>query len=303
MHFGVEYQSRKITEDFIMSDYIIMTDSACDIDAVLLEKWGVRAVSLTFRFSSEDKDYKNEDISPKEFYQKMREGESCKTSAINMETFKDAFREQLSAGYDVLYLGFSSGLSNTYNAGRLAAEELLEENHDRRVIVIDTLCASAGQGLLLKLAVDKKAAGATIEECARYTKERIPELCHWFTVDDLKYLKRGGRVSPTAAFFGGMLNIKPVMHVDDEGHLIPVEKVRGRKAALRTIADKYAELAIDKSGTVFISHGDCDDDVAAIKALLEEQGAKVEVITYVGPVIGAHSGPGTLAVFYLGKNR
>ena len=286
-----------------MNDFIIMTDSGCDIDAALLEKWGVRSVSLTFRFSSEDKDYKNEDISPKEFYEKMREGETCKTAAINIETFKDAFRTELEAGRDVLYLGFSSGLSNTYNASRLAAEELLEEGFEYRVIVIDTLCASAGEGLLVKLTVDKKSEGATIEECARFAKENVPTLCHWFTVDDLKYLKRGGRISPTAAFFGGMLNIKPVLHVDDEGHLVAVEKVRGRKAALRMIADKYSELALDKSGTVFISHGDCDDDVAAMTALLEEQGAKVEVVTYVGPVIGAHSGPGTLAVFYLAKNR
>lgn len=286
-----------------MNDFIIMTDSACDIDAALLEKWGVRAVSLTLRFASEDREYKNEEITPKEFYEKMREGESCKTSAINIETFKDAFRTELENGRDVLYLGFSSGLSNTYNAGRLAAEELLEENFENRVIVIDTLCASAGEGLLLKLAVDKKASGATIEECARFAKEKIPQLCHWFTVDDLKYLKRGGRISPTAAFFGGMLSIKPVLHVDDEGHLVAVEKVRGRKAALRMIADKYKELALDKNGTVFVSHGDCDEDVAAMAALLEAEGANVEVITYVGPVIGAHSGPGTLAVFYLGNNR
>ena len=286
-----------------MNDYVILTDSGSDIEAALLEKWGVRSVSLTFRFASEDKEYGNDDISPKVFYDKMREGETCKTSAINIETFKDFFREELKAGRDVLYLGFSSGLSNTYNAARLAAEELLEENFENRVIVIDTLCASAGEGLIVKLAVDKKAEGATIEECARYAKEIISEICHWFTVDDLKYLKRGGRISPTAAFFGGMLSIKPVLHVDDEGKLVAVEKVRGRKAALRMISDKYSELALDKNGVVFISHADCDDDVAAMKALLEEQGAKVEVITYVGPVIGAHAGPGTLAVFYLGKNR
>lgn len=290
-------------EIYAMNDFVIITDSACDISAEILASRGIRAQSLTFRFTDEDKEYKNEDLSAKDFYDRMRNGAVAKTSAINIEGFKEIFREELIAGRDVLYLGFSSGLSNTYNAGRLAAEELLDEFPDRRVIAIDTLCASAGQGLLVMLAADKKDEGAGIEDVARYVMDIRLKLCHWFTVDDLKYLKRGGRVSPTAAFVGGVLNIKPVMHVDDEGHLINVSKVRGRKTALRTIADKYSELALDKNGTVYISHGDCPEDVAEIKALLEEKGADVQIITDVGPVIGSHSGPGTLAVFFLGSKR
>ncbi|MBR2180819.1 MAG: DegV family protein [Oscillospiraceae bacterium] len=286
-----------------MNDFVIITDSGCDISAEILASRGIRAQSLTFRFTEEDKEYKNEDLSAKDFYDRMRNGAVAKTSAINIEGFKEIFREELIAGHDVLYLGFSSGLSNTYNAGRLAAEELLDEFPDRRVIAVDTLCASAGQGLLVMLAADKKDEGAGIEDVARYVMDIRLKLCHWFTVDDLKYLKRGGRVSPTAAFVGGVLNIKPVMHVDDEGHLINVSKVRGRKTALRTIADKYSELALDKNGTVYISHGDCPDDVAEMKALLEEKGADVQIITDVGSVIGSHSGPGTLAVFFLGSKR
>lgn len=286
-----------------MNDYIIVTDSACDIAADVLAGWGVKSQSLTFRFNGEGREYRNEDLAPKDFYQRMRNGASGKTAAINIETFKDFFRAELKEGRDVLYLGFSSGLSNTYNAGRLAAEELHEEFPDRRVITVDTLCASAGEGLIVKLAVDKKAEGAGIEDVARYVMEICPKLCHWFTVDDLQYLKRGGRVSPTAAFVGGVLNIKPVMHVDDEGKLTPVKKVRGRKAALREIADKYEQLALDKSGIVYISHGDCMDDADEMKKLLEQKGGSVELITDVGPVIGTHSGPGTLAVFYLGSQR
>lgn len=286
-----------------MNEYVIFTDSGCDIAPDTLASWGVKAESLTFRFNGEDKEYRNEDLTAKDFYEKMRGGATGKTAAINIETFKDSFREELKNGNDVLYLGFSSGLSNTYNAGRLAAEELHEEFPDRRVIAVDTLCASAGEGLIVKLAVDKKAEGMDIEEVAKYVTEVRAGLGHWFTVDDLQYLKRGGRVSPTAAFVGGMLNIKPVMHVDDAGKLVPVSKVRGRRAALRMIAEKYAELAEDKSLPIFISHGDCMDDVEEMKKLLEEKGGNVAHITDIGPVIGTHSGPGTLAVFYVGKAR
>lgn len=286
-----------------MNDYIIITDSACDIAADTLDTWGIKYASLTFKFSGSDTEYKNEDLTASEFYQKMREGEAAKTAAINIEGFKDLFSPELKEGRDVLYLGFSSGLSNTYNAGRLAAEELLDEFPDRRVIAIDTLCASAGQGLLVYLAAKQKEAGASIEETARFVMDNRANVCHWFTVDDLKYLKRGGRVSPTAAFVGGMLNIKPVMHVDDEGKLVPVSKVRGRRAALRAIAEQYNRLALDKNGTIFISHGDCMDDVNEMKSLLESAGGKIEIITDVGPVIGSHSGPGTLAVFFMGNKR
>lgn len=287
-----------------MNDFVIYTDSACDISGELLKEWQVSAIDLTFKFSGEDKEYKNSEISPKEIYDRMREGAGGTTAAVNIEMFKDSFRKELAEGRDVLYLAFSSGLSNTYNAGRLAAEELMEEFPDRRVIAVDTLCASAGQGLILYFAVRKKREGKTIEEVARFILDRRLNLCHWFTVDELKYLKRGGRINPSAAFVGGLLNIKPVLHVDDEGHLINVAKVRGRNASLSELVKKYGELAEEKDGTVFISQADCMDDANVVKNELSEKfGAKVELITDIGPVIGLHAGPGTIAVFFFGKNR
>jgi DegV family protein with EDD domain len=211
----------------------------------------------------------------------------------------------LKQGQDVLYLGFSSGLSTTYQQGKLAAEDLAAQYPDRKIITIDTLCASAGEGLLVKLVLDKKNEGATIEEAAAYAGELIPKLAHWFTVEDLVYLKRGGRVSPAVALVGGMLNIKPVMHVDDEGHLIKVGTVRGRKNSLAALADKLIETAEDPAnGTFFISHGDCEDDVKTLCDMLTARGCNnVQVITHVGTVIGAHSGPGTMALFFVAKQR
>ena len=213
--------------------------------------------------------------------------------------------EILKEGRDVLYLGFSSGLSTTYNSGRIAAEALREKYPEAQILTVDTLAASAGQGLLVYLAVQKRDAGATVTEVADYIKDIRLHLCHWFTVDDLVYLKRGGRVSSTAAFVGGMLGIKPVMHVDNEGKLIPIAKVRGRKVSLNAIVEKYGETATDPAaGPVFICHGDCMDDVSYLSEQLKAKyGVAVDHITYTGPVIGAHSGPGTLALFYLGKER
>lgn len=288
-----------------MSEYVIFADSACDLSPEILNEWGVRYQSLTFHFEGEDREYGNGEMPAEEFYGKMRSGAVAKTSAINMELFRECFEECLKEGKDVLYLGFSSGLSATCQSGMLAAEELKETYPERRVVVVDSLAASAGYGLLLHLAVEKKRAGATLEETARFLEDNKLNLCHWFTVEDLKYLKRGGRVSPAVAFVGGMLGIKPVMHVDDEGHLVPVDKVRGRRASLEAMANKYMELAqTPGEGPVYISHGDCMADVETLKGILRDKcGAEVELVTYVGPVIGAHSGPGTMALFFLGKHR
>lgn len=288
-----------------MSEYVIFADSACDLSPEILKEWDVGFASLTFHFEGEDKEYGNGEMEAGEFYARMRAGAVAKTSAINMETFKERFAEYLKQGKDVLYLAFSSGLSATCQSGMLAAEELKETYPERKVVVVDSLAASAGYGLLLHLAVEKKRAGATLEENARFLEDNKLNLCHWFTVEDLKYLKRGGRVSPAVAFVGGMLGIKPVMHVDDEGHLVAVDKVRGRKASLEAMADKYMELAqTPGEGPIYISHGDCMADVETLKGMLRDKcGAEVELVTYVGPVIGAHSGPGTMALFFLGKHR
>ena len=288
-----------------MSEYIIYTDSACDIAPEILKEWGVKYQNLTFRFVDEEREYQNDEMTPADFYACMRAGRVAKTAAINVETFKAAFEAELKEGRDLLYLGFSSGLSNTSNAGQIAANELQELYPERKILVVDTLCASAGQGLLVYLTVQKKNAGATIEEAAAYAREQIPHLCHWFTVDDLVYLKRGGRVSPAVALIGTMLNIKPVMHVDDEGHLIKVSQARGRKASLKAIVDQYDALALTPdAGTVFICHGDCMDDAQRLAGMVRDKhGVEVKLITYTGTVIGAHSGPGTLALFFLGKHR
>ena len=261
--------------------------------------------NLTFRFVDEEREYQNDEMTPADFYASMRAGRVAKTAAINVETFKAAFEAELKEGRDLLYLGFSSGLSNTSNAGQIAANELSELYPERKILVVDTLCASAGQGLLVYLTVQKKNEGATLEEAADYARELVPHLCHWFTVDDLVYLKRGGRVSPAVALIGTMLNIKPVMHVDDEGHLIKVSQARGRKASLKAIVDQYDALALTPdAGTVFICHGDCMDDAQRLAGMVREKhGVEVKLITYTGTVIGAHSGPGTLALFFLGKHR
>ena len=288
-----------------MNPYVIYTDTGCDLPESLLSELGVKAQSLSFRFDGSEKEYFSHDMPATDFYNAMREGKMAKTAAVNPDTFKTAFEKEIAAGNDVLYIGFSSGLSTTYNSGRLACEELSETYPDRKLLSVDTLCASAGQGLLVYLAAQKKEEGATIEEVAAYLESIKMNLCHWFTVDDLVYLKRGGRVSPAVALVGGMLNIKPVMHVDNEGHLIKVGTVRGRKNSLKALADKYEALALDpENSVIFISHGDCFEDAQELADMLKAKGAPdVRLITYVGPVIGAHSGPGTMALFFLGKER
>ena len=288
-----------------MNPYVIITDSGCDIPASLLEQWGVKALNLTFRFTDSEQEYNNETMPSKEFYDHMRAGRIAKTSAVNMETFKESFEKEIQQGNDVLYLGFSGGLSGTCSAGTIAVNELKEAYPDRKLIAVDSLCASAGQGLLLRLALDKKEAGASIDEVAAYLEENKLHLCHEFTVDDLVYLKRGGRVSPTVALIGTMLSIKPVMHVDDEGHLVKVTQARGRKAALKAMVDKYSENALDpENGKIFICQADCMEDAERVGEMIKTRhGNSVDLIVYTGSVIGAHSGPGTIALFYLGKKR
>ena len=289
-----------------MRDYVIFTDSACDIKPELLAEWGVPYRSLTFRFDGEEKEYSNDDMSVREFYDKMRAGNVAKTAAVTPEAFATMFEEEaLKQDKDVLYIGFSSGLSTTYNSGRIAALELQEKYPEAKIIAVDTLAASAGEGLMLYLTVQEKKKGATIEEAATFVRDLIGRMGIWFTVDDLVYLKRGGRVSPTAAFVGNLLGIKPVLYMDNEGHLIPVTKVRGRRTSIVAMADKYTEKAVDKeNGTVFISHGDCLADAQLLADMLKERhGVEVKVLTDVGPVIGAHSGPGTIALFFVADAR
>lgn len=288
-----------------MNNYVIFTDSSCDLTEEMLNNRGVCSTSLSFRFDDSEKEYSNNEMPIKDFYDKMRSGGVAKTSAVNSESFVIEFRKLLDKGYDILYLGFSSGLSTTYNSARLAAEQLKSEYPDRKIITVDTLAASAGIALLLDMVIEKKNSGATIEEAADFAESMKLKICHWFTVDDLVYLKRGGRISPTAAFFGNMLGIKPVLHVDNEGHLINLLKVRGRKVSIMTLADKYAELCDDEGNKkVYISHADCLSEAEELGRIIKEKyGAETALITNVGSVIGAHAGPGTIALFFVGKER
>lgn len=288
-----------------MNDYVIFTDSGCDINEALLREWGVGLVDLLFRVDGSDREYRQCEMPVKEFYDKMRAGTVFKTAAVNSDTLRSVFVPKLREGLDVLYVCFSSGLSGTAGTAKLTAEELMREFPGRRIEVVDTLCASAGEGLILYYACKARDNGADLDQAVKVLLEKRPQLCHWFTVDDLVYLKRGGRVGAVAAFFGGMLSIKPVLHVDDEGHLIPVVKVRGRINSIKALAKKYRESAVDPvGGEYFISHGDCPEDAARLERMIKEEfGKDAVLITNIGPVIGAHSGPGTLALFFLGKQR
>ncbi len=288
-----------------MRDYVIMTDSCCDLPADLADQLGLVVLPLAvIQDGKEYTDYlDHRELDPKVFYGKLRSGSLGSTSAANVEAFRGAMETILQQGKDILCISFSSALSTTCQSAVMAARELEESHPDSRIIVIDSLCASLGQGMLVYLAAQEKAKGRSIEEAADYVRETIPHLCHWFTVDDLNHLKRGGRVSAAAALFGTMLQMKPVLHVDDEGRLIPVSKVRGRKASIKALLDKMEELQIDTK-TVFISHGDCGDEAEELaKAIADRFHPEKFVINFVGPVIGNHSGPGTMALFFLGKHR
>lgn len=287
-----------------MAEYVIFTDSSCDLPNDKIAEYGLKVASLELNIEGKGT-VLNHEIDPKEAYALLREKHAIKTAAANMDKFTELFEKELVEGKDVLYLGFSSGLSATFMAGKNAAEELSEKYPERKVIAIDTLCASLGQGLLVTLACRKKDEGATIEEVAEYVEQTKLHLCHWFTVDDLFFLKRGGRISAATAIVGTMLAFKPVLHVDNEGHLINVTKVRGRRAAIAALAEKMKETAIDPaSQTVYICHGDCYDDAKILADMITaEFGITDILIDFTGPVIGAHSGPGTLALFYIGTER
>ena len=287
-----------------MNQYVIFTDSACDIKPELLQEWGVPFADMTFTFEGEAREYTNADISVDEFYNRMRQGACAKTAAINADTFMRAFEPILQTGSDILYVAFSSGLSTTVNSAHMAADELLQQYPERKIIIVDTLAASAGGGLMVYMAVEKKKTGASLEENAAYIESLIPHHCIWFTVDDLEYLKRGGRVSPTVAFVGSLLGIKPVLQMDSEGHLIKVSTARGRKKSIEAMADKFGELAYNKGDPIFISHAECPDEAQLLADMIKERyGAETTLITDIGPIIGAHSGPGTIALFFIGDHR
>ena len=292
------------SKEFCNMSYRIITDTCCDFPDHMYAELQLTAVPLTVN-------YKNEPVNSyteqwlKDMFDGLRAGEEATTSAANPQDWENVMEPALQAGDDLLVLAFSSGLSTTYQSAVIAAEELKERYPDRTIHVVDTRCASLGQGLLVYYACRKRDEGMPLEELTQWCETHRFNLCHWFTVDNLMYLKRGGRVSAATALVGTMLQIKPVLHMDDEGHLINMSKVRGRKASIDAIAKKMGELGLPgENDTVFICHGDCMDDAKRLEQLVKEQyGVKNVFIYYVGAVIGSHSGPGTLALFFLGKNR
>lgn len=291
-------------------DFEIVTDSCCNLLEDMIDDFGIHVLPLTFMVDGEDEVYqsylKGERTDLKQFYTMMREGKVFKTSLPNLAESEALFRELLGNGRDVLYIAFSSGLSGTYQALSLMAAQLQEEFPERKIHVVDSLAASGGQGLLVWYAVQHARAGESIDQVRGWLEENKLHLAHWFTVDDLMFLLRGGRVSKTAAWAGTLLNIKPVLHVDDEGHLIPMEKVCGRKKSLNALID-HMEKSANKpisDQMVFITHGDCIEDAEYVAAKIKERfGVKEVAINYVDPVIGAHSGPGTMALFFLADKR
>ena len=292
-----------------MRDYIIMTDSCCDLSQQEVEELDLTVLPLSFTI--EGKTLLNTpdhaDLSPEEFFKKIAEGADCTTAAVNVGQFTDAMEKVLDEGKDILCICFSSALSTTYQSACIAASDLREKHPGAKIVVIDSLSASRGQGMLLYRAVrERREKGLDIDALASYVDSIIQSQDHWFFVDDLNHLKRGGRVSTTAALVGTMLGIKPVMHTDSEGRLTPVSKARGSKAALRALVDKMEELGIEpeKNQPVFICHANCPDYVEYVKVLLKERFSVTDVrADFIGPVIGTHTGCGTLGLFFVGTER
>ena len=284
--------------------YRIVTDTCCDFPDQIYENLNLAVVPLTVNYMGENINAYTEDWL-KDMFAGLRSGETASTSAANPQDWHDVLEPILQGGEDALVLTFSSGLSTTYQSAVIAAAELAETYPDRTVKVVDTLCASLGQGLFVHYACQKRDAGLSLEDLTAWCEENKGKVCQWFTVDDLHFLKRGGRISAATAVVGTMLQIKPILHVDENGKLINMAKARGRKASIEALAKKMGELQIPGANdTVYICHGDCMEDAQYLEKLVRQQyGVKNVLIYYVGAVIGSHSGPGTLALFFLGNQR
>lgn len=286
----------------------IVTDTACDLPASYAEKVEKFTVMpMYYRMNGQDHPcVLGDEATWHPFYDALRDGQTATTAQVSTAEYQKVFRQLTDQGESILCIVFSSGLSGTYQAAALAQKMMEEENPRAKILVVDSLCASAGQGLLTHYAIQKRSEGLSLEETAQWLVDNRQRLNHWFTVDTLDTLRRGGRVSATAAYLGGMLKIKPILHVDFEGKLIPMEKVQGRKKSLKILAQKVAERANPRQGqTLFIGHGDCREDAEYTLQCIRELGFEPRevLITAIGAIIGAHSGPGTLAVFFLGDSR
>lgn len=298
-----EYQE----EGLEMDKFCIVTESTADLTQALVDRFGITVIPM--RFSFDDQEYynypDNRALSPEAFYQMLRDGRISTTTAINLSQFEEAFVPILERGDDVLYLGFSSSLSSTFGTAVLVAEQLRERYPARRIEVIDTLAASMGEGLLVCLAAMQQQSGAGLDQIADWVRAHISKLSHWFTVDDLLYLYRGGRVNALTAHVGTALGIKPILHVDDAGHLIPMAKIRGRKQSIEALAEKLKVLGRDiEQQMIFIGHADALDAAEYLASLIRADFPSVEIqIGTIGPVVGSHTGPGALTLFFLGHHR
>ena len=289
-----------------MRDFVIMTDSCCDLTAQVADDLGIVVLPLSVLVGEDAfRNYLDgREIGFHEFYERVRGGAMPTTSAVSVGDFEDAMRAVLAEGKDVLCLNFSSALSTTYQSAVIAAEELKSEFPEADIRVVDTLSASLGQGLLVTLCAEQKKDGKSLAEVCAYAEEMKAHMAHWVTVDDLNHLKRGGRVSAATAAFGTMLNIKPLIYVNEEGKLISVGKARGRKVALLQVVSEMEKRLMDPALPVYISHGDCEEDAKFVaEEVTKRTGAEVKLISYVGPVIGAHTGAGVIALCFVGKER
>lgn len=287
-----------------MNDYIVTVNSTVDVPKEWLKERNVPFIPLKYTIDGET--YQDmSGLSSKEFFAKLREGKMSVTSQVNPEEAKEALEPFLKEGKDVLHLGFSSGLSGTFNSMKLAAEALQEEYPDRKLIIVDTLCACMGEALLLYYVLKRKSEGMTIEEAAQWAEEHKLHICHNVTIDDLYHLQRGGRVSKTAAVLGSMVQIKPMIHMDNEGKLQVIGKERGRKKSLQKIVERAAEQFKGwENDIIMITHGDCIEDAEYVAELVRRKmGIRNILINNIGTVIGSHTGPGVVAVFCMGDER
>lgn len=289
-----------------MKKFVITTDTTADLPKDYLEKNEIGLLAMSFQI--EGKQYSGyESFDIKDFYDKMRSGSMPTTAQVNPAQAKIKFEEYLKQGYDVLHISFSSSLSGAYNNTRIAAIELNENYKENKVVVVDSLSASLGEGFLVNKAVELKKTGKSIDEVVKWLEENKLNVCQYFTVDDLNHLYRGGRVSKATAILGTAIGVKPILHVDNEGKLIPIAKVRGRKKSLTTLVDNMEKLMgkyKSQNDIVFISHGDAKEEAEDVADKIKERlGIKSFLISPVGPTVGAHTGPGIIALFFMGENR
>lgn len=290
-----------------MNKYLIVTDSTCDLDITIIHQFDIKVIPMEFTIDDQiylhEYDFKT--FNEIDFYNKLRNGSKASTSQITPYTYEEYLTTYLKAGYDILYISFSSGLSGTYESAVIAFDGLRSVYPNQKLVVIDSLAASAGEGLMVYYACLNREQGMSLEANSEWLSNHVQSFAHWVYMDDLHHLKRGGRISATTAFVGSALSVKPIIHVDKEGKLVQVQKAHGKKKAIKFLFNKFIENALDPSKqTVMIAHGDSLDEAEKLAVMLKEEAhVKDVIISTIGPVIGAHSGPGTIAFFYLATNR